>query len=252
MSTGLRARASAMRRVDDQRHLGVRQPLAHDPGRHALGVGFDGDAGVDPLLVQVVEDVLGRRGQDLEPHARQIFRQIAKQARHEDLRHAGAHAERQRIGRRAAQPPRGVRQAEHVADDALGVVEKGAAALGQLDAARRAAEQRESRSRPPRGCTCSLTADCEMLSRVAARVKLRSLATERRVANFAEFHSMFRGAAPLQRSPTMMENRPRANPPGPAESGIFHLTWTKPPPGKRVIGGCIEWQPATMGMTDGS
>ena len=51
---------------------------------------------------------------------------------------------RQRIGRRAAQPARGVRQAQHVADDALGLVQERTAALGHLDAARRAAEQRKA------------------------------------------------------------------------------------------------------------
>ena len=70
--------------------------------------------------------------------------QVAEQPRHEDLRHAGAHADGQRIRRRAAQPARRVGQAEHVADDALGLVQERAATLGHLDAARGAAEQRES------------------------------------------------------------------------------------------------------------
>jgi hypothetical protein len=71
-------------------------------------------------------------------------REIAKQPRHEDLRHPRAHAEGERVRRRAAQPPRGVGEAEHVADDALGLVEEGAAALGELDAARGAAKQRKA------------------------------------------------------------------------------------------------------------
>ena len=130
--------------MGDQRHFGLRQPLAHDPARHALGVGFDGDAGIDPLLVQVVEDILGWRGQNFQPYGGQLSSQVAKQPRHEDLRHPRSHAEGQRIGRRPAQPPRGIREAEHVAYDALGVIEKRAAALGVLDPAGRAAKQRKT------------------------------------------------------------------------------------------------------------
>ena len=137
--------------MDDQRHLGLGQPIEQQAGRHPVGIGLDGDAGVDPLLVQVVENVLGRRGENFEAHARQDRLRVAEQPRHENLRHAGAHAERQRVERRAAQPARGVGQAQHVADHAFGFVQEGAAALGQLDAARRPAEQRETRSRLPAG-----------------------------------------------------------------------------------------------------
>ena len=140
-STGWRVRASAMLGMDDQRHLGLGQPVVDQPGRHPVGVGLDGDAGVEPLLVQVVEDGLGRRGEDVEPHARQDC--FAEQPRNEDLRHAGAHADGQRVGRRPFQAARGVGEAEHVADHALGLVEERAPLLGQFDAARRAPEQRE-------------------------------------------------------------------------------------------------------------
>ena len=58
----------------------------------------------------------------------ELFRQIAKQARYEDLRHPRPHAERQRIGRRSAQAACGIRETEHVADDAFGVVETSARA----------------------------------------------------------------------------------------------------------------------------
>ena len=135
-----------------------------------------------------------------------------------------------------AQPPRRVGEAEHVADHALGLVQEGAALLGHLDAARGAAKQREADLLFEQ---LHLLAD-RGLRNVQPRGGLGEaalLGDGQRVANLAEFHSMFRGAAPLQRPPTMMENRSRANPPGPAELGIFHLTWAKPPNGERVISG---------------
>ena len=127
----------------DQHHLGCGQALEHQAGGNAIRIGFDGDAGIEPFLVQVIEDRFGRRGQNLQPNARQDGFEFAEQPRHENLRHARTHADGQRIGRRAAQPPGGVGEAHDVADDALGLVEESAAALGHLDAARRAAEQRK-------------------------------------------------------------------------------------------------------------
>jgi len=222
--------------VDDERHLSVGQAIEHKPGGHAVGIGFDRDAGVEPLLVQIVEDRPGRRGQYLKANARKDRLQIAEQPRHEHLRHAGADADGQRVRGRPAQAPRGVGQTQQIAGHALGFIEEGAALLGQFDAARGAPEQREADF---------LFQQAHLLAHRGLRnIQPRGslgeaplLGDRQRIANFAEFHSMFRGAAPLQRPPTMMENRSRANPPGPAELGIFHLTWAKPPNGERVISG---------------
>jgi hypothetical protein len=47
---------------------------------------------VDALLMQFVEDVLGRRREDFLPRARHHLLDIRAQARHENLRNARAHA----------------------------------------------------------------------------------------------------------------------------------------------------------------
>ena len=59
-------------------------------------------------------------------------------------------------------------RAQYVADHTLGFIKKCTTSLSQFYAARRAAKQGEADSKRR---TCSLTADCEMLSRAAALVK---------------------------------------------------------------------------------
>jgi hypothetical protein len=86
------------------------------------------------------------------------------------------HADGQRVRWRTAQPPRRVGKAQYVADHTPGFIKKCATWLSQFDAARRAAKQGEADLLFQKANL--FTADCEMLSRAAALVKLRSLATE--------------------------------------------------------------------------
>ena len=86
------------------------------------------------------------------------------------------HADGQRVRLRTTQPPRRVGKAQYVADHTPGFIKKCATWLSQFNAARRAAKQGEADLLFQKANL--FTADCEMLSRAAALVKLRSLATE--------------------------------------------------------------------------
>ena len=103
----------------DQHHLGVDQAIEHEASRQPFRIGFDRNPSVQPLFMQFVEDILGRRGEDFQPHAWQIVLEVGEHARNENLRHARPHADRQRIQQRAAQPPGSVGESKQVAHHPL-------------------------------------------------------------------------------------------------------------------------------------
>lgn len=144
ISTGCFERASAcFGWVINAISASIRRSNTNPAGKRS-GSELDRDFGVDPLFVQFVEDILGRRRQNFQPHAREIVPEVGEHARNEDLSHARSHAECQRVLQLAAQPPGGIREAEQVAHHPFGFVQKGAAAVGGLDAARCPAKQLEA------------------------------------------------------------------------------------------------------------
>src|SRR5260370_14204634 len=130
--------------MGDQYHLRVDQAVESQSCRQSIRIRLDRNARVDLLFVELVEDILGRRGQDVQLYAGKIILEVCEHARNEDLRHARAHADRQRVQQRAAQPTSGIGETEQIAHHALGLVQKGAAAIGGFDPTRGSAKQFEA------------------------------------------------------------------------------------------------------------
>ena len=118
---------------------------------------------------------------------------------------AGQHdADGQRVRWGTEKPPRRVGNAEYVAGRTLGFIRN----VGPRSVNLMPRDVRRNRGKPissSKRRTCSPTADCEMLSRVTALVKLRSLATEahiefREIPRTAPSHFQISHIARLRRA----------------------------------------------------
>ena len=67
--------------MGNQRHLDVDKSVKNQTRRQSIGIGFDRDAGIDPLLMKFVEDVLCRRRQNIQPDPMEVGFEIGKYTR---------------------------------------------------------------------------------------------------------------------------------------------------------------------------